>query len=257
MMHPTNDLLVAYIDDELPQDTADEVASHVAACARCSGIHADLRATSQYVLGVLHQIDAHEPAEWASVTAREARTSALSNGHGRSDAGGRQFAAGGQGALRRAATITLLLTGGAAAAVITANQLLRDGDASTEVSTVQTTAAPATASSGIFIEPRDGAFTITLEGAAAGSRLQVVIEDRSQAQLVVTQSNSPRFVSRAGLLEVHFGGGRADLRLHVPPSMREARVVMGADTIAVVRMRVVTPAQAATEGIILSGTQSR
>jgi anti-sigma factor RsiW len=257
MMHPTNDLLVAYIDDELPQETADEVAAHVAACVRCSGIHADLRATTQYVLGVLHQIDAHEPAEWAAVTAHAARTTGLSNGQGSSDARERPFATLGQGTLRRAATITLLLTSGAAAAVITANRLLRDGDASTEVSTVQTTTAPATASSGILIESRDGAFTIALEGVAAGSRLQVVIDDRSQAQLVVTQSNSPRFVSRAGLLEVHLGGGRADLRLQVPPSMREARIVMGADTVAVVRGRVVTPAQAATEGIILSGSLSR
>jgi anti-sigma factor RsiW len=257
MMHPTNDLLVAYIDNELPQETADEVASHVALCARCSGIHADLRATSQYVLGVLHQIDAHEPAEWAAVTAGEARTTTRTNGHGRSEPRERPFPTGGQRALRRAATITLLLTSGAAAAVITANRLLRDGDASTEVSTVQTTAAPATASSGIFIEPRDGTFTIALEGAAAGSRLQVVLDDRSPAQLVVTQSNSPRFVSRAGLLEVHLGGGRADLRLQLPSSMREARVVMGADTIAVVRGRVVTPAQAATGGISLSGSPSR
>ena len=256
MMHPTNDLLVAYIDDELPQETAEEVAAHVAACARCSGIHADLRSTTQYVLGVLHQIDAHEPAEWASQPAGELRT-ARTNGHARLESGNRRSATGGQAALRRAAVITLLVTGGAAAAVITANRVMRDDDGSTEVSTVQTTAAPAAASRGILIEPRDGSFTIALEGAAAGSRLQVVIEDRPEAQLVVTQSNSPRFVSRAGQLEVHLGGGRADLRLQVPPSIREATIVMGADTVAIVRGRVVTPAQAATEGIILSGTQSR
>ena len=255
MMHPTNDLLVAYIDDELTQETAEEVAAHVAACARCSGIHADLRSTSQYVLGVLNQIDALEPAEWAGPAGQLTRT-ARTNGHARPESLGRRSATAGQAALRRAAVITLLVTGGAAAAVITANRVMRDDGGSTEVSTVQTTAAPAAASSGILIEPRDGSFTIALQGAAAGSRLYVVIEDRPEAQLVVTQPNPPRFVSRAGQLEVHLGG-RADLRLEVPPSIREARIVMGADTVAVVRGRVVTPAQAATEGIILSGTQSR
>src|SRR5687768_5820154 len=109
MMHPTNDLLVAYIDDELPQETANEVAAHVAVCTRCSGVQVDLRATSQYVLGVLHQIDAQEPAEWSAVSVRQ-----------------RALVDGGQRALRRAAVITLLTARGAAAVIMAANRLTRD-----------------------------------------------------------------------------------------------------------------------------------
>jgi anti-sigma factor RsiW len=248
MMHPTSDQLLAYIDRELPLRSAREIAEHTAACSTCKDVLAQMSATSGTVLGVLERIDAAEPAEWASGASRKA-SAPLGVQRVPHVAKKSPLASG---ALRRAAGILLLTSAGAAAAVVITSRNGPGPDTTVAPAAPQQTPVSAGSASGIMVEPRDGKAIVVITGAAAQSRVLVVVEDRSDVRLVVT-GGSPRFTAAAGRIDAELSGLPAELRLLVPVTLTEGSVVMGNDTIAVVRSGRVQPANAATEGIVLMG----
>lgn len=274
--HPERDDLLALVDTELAEYRAIEIGRHVARCATCHDIVAELRASAGAFATVLQALDSTEPEHWASDNdgvASDVTPASMEPGvhpsddvlplrprsrpgvqspaaeHSRTDPRSRTAkpATRGTHALRWAAGI-LLITGAAASAAIIANRVLSEGGSRTLPTTEPTAADPRVAA--VMVAAAGGAIRIDITGAGADSRLIVVFEERADARVAVEGAGAPRFTAaRAGRVDLDLAGASAVVRLTLPRTLRDVNVTADGRTVATVQNGSVVPAEVVDGGV--------
>lgn len=259
-MHPRNRLLQAFVDRELPAADEAHVREHVGSCDRCAGRVAQLRSTVAALHGAILDIDFAEPEAWA----READSWQPSELDTSVRTGPRVLefrprqdrheqrpepprTQGYRNPLRWAALFVFATTAIGAAALIMRNH---------EPAPAETTAAPVQASpesntgegqesgGSISVRAVEGAVTIEVTGAGAGSFLYVEVASQANVNVQVTGDLTPRFRARDGEVNVQLDDVRADVRVLVPASLRSVVIRAGERVVARVVNGAVQPADA-------------
>jgi hypothetical protein len=252
MTHARTDALVAWLDGELTDRAAAELAGHVAQCMSCAAAADALRETGVLFGTALSSIDAAEPASWRTTAhtagvlhfpapaadAEPARRHAT-------DATWRSA-----GVLRRAAVFLLFATAAASAAVIATRTLLNEEQPADTPALTGAPAAPIVAT--ISVTPVDGRVQVTLTGAGAGTRVHVSLTDATDASVAVEDA-VPHVTAERGSVRIELDGERAAVRVVVPSAVRAADISANGAVLVRVRDGVVTPAAAAGAGGIIIG----
>jgi hypothetical protein len=103
----------------------------------------------------------------------------------------------------------------------------------------------------LVMTPQDGMLRVALSGAGAGTRVYVTLADAVAARITVEGAESPRFTAVAGRVDVDLGADIATVRVTLPSTLRETIVMVAGAALVTVRPDSVSPAAAATTGILL------
>jgi anti-sigma factor RsiW len=246
------------VDGELPDHKERAVAAHAAACEACTLEVATIRDSAQLFGGALLSIDDEEPPAWSA----SMRDYEGYEGDERSDRAARVLPLRQEGsraatssshmssAFRWAAGIVLVCVAGASAAIVGYRM-----QAEPQVESI----APATAGdaqeepgvASLVMTPQDGMLRVALSGAGAGTRVYVTLADAVAARITVEGAESPRFTAVAGRVDVDLGADIATVRVTLPSTLRETIVMVAGAALVTVRQDSVSPAAAATTGILL------
>jgi hypothetical protein len=79
----------------------------------------------------------------------------------------------------------------------------------------------------------------------------VTLADGVAARIAVEGAESPRFTAMAGRVEVDLGAAVATVRVTLPSALRETIVTAAGVALVTIRQDSVSPAAAATTGILL------
>lgn len=253
-VHPGREVLLAHVDGELPDIEERDVTAHASACTVCRAAMSDLTVDDALFAGALRVLDEDEPEAWSRP--------ALADGVDR-DTGEENYAASlplrhedtrvrpdrsrSQGVLRWAAGIVLVSVAGAAAAII--GQRMQQPEEPVVPTATTTQVDPTIAA--LDVTPRDGMLHLALTGAGAGSRLYVTVEAGAIGRVAIEDAESPRFTAVDGRVDIDLRTERATVRVTLPVTLREAIVTAAGVTLVTVTRDSVSPAAAATTGILL------
>ncbi|HEX6308059.1 MAG TPA: zf-HC2 domain-containing protein [Longimicrobiales bacterium] len=245
MTHPGMEALLAHIDRELPPQEANEVAGHIASCGTCSLAVAGLRETSGALAGAVSSIDRWEPASWQHRPDTVAQVLPL-------ERPARRGAGAGLRLLPRAAGILLLIGAAASAAIITGRTVVDRTAIEAPPEQTAPVSAPGAVTS-VAVTPAAGAVVIVLTGAGPGSRVYVTLADRADAAVTTEGAGTPHFTAADGRVDIALGGSAATIRVALPRSLREARVVADRAVVVTFDGTRLLPASASRAGVIIGG----
>lgn len=259
-MHPRNRLLQAFVDRELPAADEGRVREHVRGCDRCASRIAQMRSMVAALRGAMLDVDLGEPAAWARDAASwqppeldarprtETRVLEFRPRNNRQqrvpEPARRQ---GYRNPLRWAALFVFATTAIGAAALIVRNREAAPGETtatSVQASPESSTSEGAQNGGSISVQAEDGAVTIEVMGAAAGSFLYVEVAEQANVNVQVTGDLTPRFRARDGEVNVQLDDVRADVRVLVPASLRSVVILAGERVVARIENGAVRPADA-------------
>jgi hypothetical protein len=149
---------------------------------------------------------------------------------------------------RWAAGIVLVSVAGATAAII--GQRMQALPEEPVVPTATSTQVDPTVAA-LTVIPREGVLHVTLSGAGAGSRLYVTVEAGAIGRVAIEGAESPRFTAVDGRVDIDLRAEPATVRVTLPVTLREAIVTAAGTTLVTVTRDSVSPAAAATTGILL------
>lgn len=283
MSHQTETDMRAYLDGELDDVPALIVERHMAECADCAAVAAELHETAGIFTAAMARMDAAEPEHWraadswtealpASARVRVVPTvidpeRVIPIGRGRQPASAAPAAdhAGasapaasprrsvGGAAWRWAAAVVLLAGAGGAAALTNVFGLAAAPDASGEPVAIEATTTAPDPGSVVFVTPVDGVVEVVLSRAPAGSRVIVTRSDDPDVGIEVSGGSVPRIVPTAGRGLVDLADREAVVRIGVPAGLTSVTVVWEGRIVVRVEGGEVTPGGAASEGIVLGG----
>jgi hypothetical protein len=261
MMHPRSRLLQAFVDRELPADRDVRVRNHVAQCERCSARVKRMRRVTAALHAAVLDIDALEPASWTAEAwrppvlddVREDRldsprvldiTTRLPRRQEHPEPARRE---GYRFPLRWAALFIFATTAaGATALLVRQNAEPAESVAAPQQSEPAVPDTPGNAGGGgVVVQPDQGAVVVQVTGGSPGSLLFVELTEQRGVNVQVTGDGTPRFSARDGHVDVTLGDVRADVRVQVPSSVRDAVIRVGDRVLATVRNGTISPADAA------------
>ena len=262
-MHPRSRLLQAFVDRELTAAEEIGVREHVAGCDRCSVRIARMRATLAVFQGAILDVDRMEPAAWTSDVWQVPDVATTSAGDIETrvlditprlatppaERGKPHRREGYRFPVRWAALFVFGTAAiGAAALIVRQNEAARIGSTSTPVQPAPAATAPAAVQGGgdIMVQPLGGAVTIRVMEPGAGSFLYVELGDRTGVTVQVTGDLTPRFRARDGAVDLTLDDVRADVRVQLPATIREAVIRVGDRVLVRVQNGQVEPADAVT-----------
>lgn len=266
-MHPANDVLLAHSDGELSDIEEAQVARHVAGCADCVQTLARLRETADLFAGVLHGIDASEPDAWSATPAETGilpfpvaarRVHAARTARSEQPARAETVRRAALPAAWRWAAGILLFTGAAAAATLVVRpDLFRDSPSVVATPAVSPGDAPESGGGAVAVRTVDGTVLVALANADAATRIELVLDDRTDVRVSVEGPATPHFTARDGRVDVDLAAGAARVRVAVPRSAGSARVTVDGVTIVTLQEGVVSPSAAAAGGVTLEAVTGR
>jgi hypothetical protein len=262
MMHPRSRLLQAFVDRELTSAEEIRVRDHIAGCDRCSARVAHMRTSLAVLHGAMLDVDRMEPAAWTSdvwqvpdvsttsperdietrvldITPRLATPPAERGKPHRRE--GYRFP------LRWAALFVFGTAAiGAAALIVRPNEAARVEPASAPVQAAPAASTPPAVQGGgdIVVQPAGGAVTVRVMEPGTGSFLYVELGDRTGVTVQVTGDLTPRFRARDGAVDVTLDDVRADVRVQLPATIRDAVIRVGDRVLVRVQNGQVEPADA-------------
>jgi hypothetical protein len=277
MSHPHDALLQAHLDGELEPLDMREVTRHLSACGVCRDASAELAAVGRSLSETIATLDDLEPPEWSATGAAPLSlpsSSALRVPNG-------EFAASQAtpestvrttpraqrvrtlAAWRWAAAALFTVTSVAAATVVRGAFSHSSTDASANATAAATAASLPAATllpaGAIAIAPRGPGADVTLTGAAPGSRLHIVVTKGADLTVHVSASSTAvepaRFRASESRVAVQLPHSAALVDMEIPAALRSVRVLDGDAVLATVEDGRVTPAAAATDGIVLGSHQ--
>ncbi len=195
MNHLADAELQAWIDEELDPGDRIRVADHLASCADCRGLLAQLRGAADLFRDSLVVHDELVLMRAGRPGAAQTRTTRrLPRWAG------------------RAAAVTLLVGGAAAAAIVPGSPLrglIVGSDADeTQPTEVVANAVPETSGASISVRPSAGELRVRVREFPAGTRIRIMLIERPLGVASLPHGDADaRFIVAAGLLEV-VGPGR-------------------------------------------------
>jgi anti-sigma factor RsiW len=264
MPHPHDALLLAHLDGELAPPEMREVTRHLSVCDACRLASAELAGLSYRFSEMIGRLDDAEPLEWRAAALLPA-TPAPPLHHGAS----RGVAPGPRLVLERsprtrtlavwrwAAAALLMVTSVAAAAVVRGPFFHGSTGAPASVDATPVAAPPAMLqpAGAIAIAPRRGTAEVALTGAAAGSRLRISVTHGAELTVSVrsdSASTEPaRFSTGDARIAARLPSAISLVEVEIPATLHAARVFVGDSVVAMVTDGRVSPAAAASEGIVL------
>jgi anti-sigma factor RsiW len=252
--HPGRDVLLAHVDGELPEPEEHTVAAHAAGCEACSQAVSGMRDSAALFAGILQAVDDEEPRAW-SASPRDY------DGDERSDRAARVLPlrregpraaptpSRGGGAFRWAAGIVLVSVAGVSAAIVGYRMQAERQAELIAPSSADAQVEPGVAS--LVMTPRDGMLRVALSDAGAGSRVYVTLADGVAASVAVEGAESPRFTAVTGRVDVDLGADVATVHVTLPATLRETIVTAAGVVLVTIRQDSVSPAAAATTGMVL------
>jgi anti-sigma factor RsiW len=268
MSHPHDALLQAHLDGELEPREMREVTRHLSACGACREASSELAAVGRSLSEAIATLDHGEPPEWSEAGAAplsfpsSPAMRALDDDIAapepttRTAPGPRRVHT--LAAWRWAAAALLTVTGVAAAAVVRGAFVQPSPDASANATAAATAVSPPAApqpAGAIAIAPRGGGADVTLTGAAPGSRLHIVVTKGADLTVHVSASSTvvepARFRASESRIAVQLPHSAALVDMEIPAALHSVRVLDGDAVLATVEDGRVTPAAAATDGIVV------
>jgi len=279
MKHPSEESLLAYLDEQQAGDERAETDRHLAECEVCLGTLARLRQASQILTSGLNVLDLGEPDRWRSGeqwlkesldraaagtrvhdpridgapgdARRVTRLRLVPGGPGKNQARPAPRAQRSFRSLRWAAGIVLVAVAGGSAAVIGIPGLRIFAPAEDrEVAVVE--AAPSMDAAAVAVRPQDGSVAVVLTNVAEGTRLRIDPVDGGEVMVEVRGDGETRFQARDGLVQADLGGTHAMVRVELPRSVDSTTIMIDDRVVARAVNGEVTPAAAATDdGLVL------
>lgn len=253
--HPGRDVLLAHMDGELPDHEERAVAAHAGACEECTLAVTAIRDSAQLFAGVMLAIDDEEPPAWSASVRdydgyhgheRDGAARVLPLRRGNPRAAPTQSRA--SSAFRWAAGIVMVSVAGVSAAIVGYRM-----QAEPQIEPVAPAAADAQVEprvASLVMTPYDGMLRVALSGAGAGTRVYVTLVDGAAARIAVEGAESPRFTAVPGRVDVDLGADIATVRVTLPSTLRETIVTAAGAALVTIRQNSVSPAAAATTGIL-------
>jgi hypothetical protein len=204
--------------------------------------------------GVLLAIDDKEPPAWSASTRdydgdersdRTARVLPLRRERPRAAPTPRRA----WSAFRWAAGIVLVSIAGVSAAIVGYRMQAEQRSELIAPASADAQVEPGVAS--LVMTPRAGVLRVALSGAGAGSRVYVTLADGVAARITVEGAGSPRFTAVTGRIDIDLGADVVTVHVTLPDTLRETIVMAAGVALVTVRQDSVSPAAAATTGILL------
>lgn len=242
MDHTTDEQLQSYVDREGSEDERETVIRHIEACAPCHDRLEALEALAAEVSGAVALLSRPPvPRPAFAVLEARARVDRSANGraanarraNARTAPRGETFtsmSAAWAGPWLRAAAIVLALAGVAGAATIFVQRGADDGAAPASPQQQERTAssAPAAAQmarSGVSVVPSAGRIVVAVRGAAAGTTIDVGVEDAGTASAFVRgDGEGIRFSAQAGRIDVDVTDRAIAIDVQLPAGATNATV---------------------------------
>lgn len=215
MIHLGEGTLQELLDGELAPGPRAQADAHLASCAECAGLLADLRGLNARTSALLGMVEAAPP-----VVAAQAAF------HRRRRGGGALAEA--RRALPRAAVLVLVLAGAAAAAVVpgspvrewvqrvTVQPELREPEPPAAAPAPAAEAVPVPAPKAVSILPEHGQVRVAVTGSSPELRVRARLSSEPAAQVTATGAAvSARFRTAPGRIEV-VGAGPGEVVVDLP-----------------------------------------
>jgi hypothetical protein len=262
MMHPRSRLLQAFVDRELTSTEEIRVREHVAGCDRCSSRVARMRTSLAVLHGAMLDVDRMEPGAWTSDVWQAPDVAIAPAGRSTgtrvlditprvvtppAERGKPHRREGYRFPLRWAALFVFGTAAiGAAALIVRLNEAARVEPTSAPAQPAPAASAPLAVQGGgdIVVQPAGGAVTVRVMEPGAGSFLYVELGDRTRVTVQVTGDLTPRFRARDGAVDVTLDDVRADVRVQLPATIRDAVIQVGDRVLVRVQNGQVEPADA-------------
>jgi anti-sigma factor RsiW len=255
MIHPTDDELVAYLDGELPRESAAEMTRHVASCIGCRKRVAELEDVAATFTGAMQVIDASEPQTWENphsppairVVRRDGLAARTAPRAGRSAL---------PASLRWAAGIAIVAVAGLSASIGTVPRFTGDTAEVPELP-VALVAPPVSAPAAVAVLPLDGSVRVQLEANGSSPHLVVRLADRRDVRVSVGGVEAPQFVAREGEVTVRIDADPAKVEIEFPRTIVNGSVWNGRTLVARVEAGRIVPGDAARTTTTPAGLEWR
>lgn len=231
MTHLGEGTLQELLDGELAPGPRAEADAHLASCAECAGLLAELRGLNARTSALLGMVEATPPVIAAQAAFAKRRRGAGAMAEARR-------------ALPRAAVLVLAVAGAAAAAVVPGSpvrewvQRVTVQETATEPALPAPAPAPAAeavpmpAPKAVSILPEDGRVRVEVTGSSAELRVRARLSSEPAAQVTATGAAvSARFRTGPGRIEV-VGAGPGEVVIDLPAGADAAFVEVNGRVIA-------------------------
>ncbi len=230
--HLTEELLLAFLDEEVEVDERAGIRAHLAGCEACAERLDDLRMVTRRVGVALAELDSEPPwtglpeplaaAARADGASGDASVRPIQQGRARrARLGGRSLAA--------AAGLVLVLAAGAAAVPGSPVRvwIARSADALSTLLAPESAEEAEAGISSVSIEPPDGVVHISIRQPGPGTRVHVRVAETAQASV-----EAPEARYRVAHDELDVVGGRGEIVIRLPAGLIEATVSVEDRTVA-------------------------
>lgn len=253
MTHPKLEMLLAHVDGELTTAESSDLARHMTRCTTCFAAAARLRETSGLFAGALGVLDGGEPASWRGTPARstDARELVFALPADRMRAPAQRLRRPDTRMLRRAAMFLGVTAAAGSAAVLGGRALLTQSGPVESLTVEGAPAVPTVAA--VSVTPAAGRIHVAL-AAAAGVRVSVVLAAVRDGSVAIENAVAPHVTVSGNRVTVEVRDAAAVVRITLPEDLQEADVVAGGVVLIRVRAGVVTPAAAASGGVMIGSS---